>query len=228
MSPQSDVPALRPLHPASPQPSATPPVTSPPPVPLSREKKAPSASTPHRDRKPHPPVSPGSFSSDPTVTLVHNKVKGQAVFGRNGGPPTSTPRAEVSQEKPLTISPSQSPSPPPVQGSSSRQSGTEWDSGLSQSLLPVSGELENLLEECRATLGITTSQDVTPSAAGKSQTSVTINESRTSPLPDLYSAVSKISFLYSICNWCPSDVSSEMLKLLRAEVTSLKTNLQVR
>lgn len=230
MSPQSDAPALRPLHPASPQPYAAAPVTSPPPVPLARDKKLPSASTstPTRDWKPRPPVSPGSFSSDPTVTLVHSKVKGQADIGRNGGPPTSTPRDEVTQEKPLTIIPSQSPSPPPVQGSSSRQSGTEWDSGLSQSLLPDSGELEKLLEECRATLGITTSQDVTPSAAGKSQTSVTINKSRTSPLPVLYSAVSTISFLYSVCNWCPSDVSSEMLKLLQAEVTSLKTNLQVR
>lgn len=186
MSPQSDVPTLRPLHPTLPQPSSAAPVTSPPPVPLAREKKAPSASSPHRDWKPHPPVSPSSFSGDPTVTLVHSKVKGQAVFGRDGGPPTSTPRAEDSQEKPLTVSPSKSPPTTPVRGSSSGYKGTEWDSGLSQSLPPDCGELEKLLEECRATLGLTTGQDVALSAAGKSQTSVTLNEHRISPLPDLY------------------------------------------
>ncbi|XP_056915024.1 cytospin-A isoform X1 [Takifugu flavidus] len=165
VSPQSDVPALRPLHPSSPQPSSAAPVTSPPPVPLAREKKAPSASSPHRDWKPHPPVSPSSFSGDPTVTLVHSKVKGQAVFGRDGGPPTSTPRAEDSQEKPLSVSPSKSPPTTPVQGSSSGHKGTDWDSGLSQSLPPDCGELEKLLEECRATLGLTTGQDVALSAA---------------------------------------------------------------
>lgn len=209
MSPQSDDPALRPLHPTSPQPSSAAPVTSPPPVPLAREKKAPSASSPHRDWKPHPPVSPSSFSGDPTVTLVHSKVKGQAVFGRDGGPPTSTPRAEDSQEKPLTVSPSKSPPTTPVQGSSSGHKGTEWDSGLSQSLAPDCGELEKLLEECRGTLGLTTAQDVTLSAAGKSQTSVTINEHRISPLPDFYCTASKTPCLYSAVLRClPRDAEA--------------------
>lgn len=202
MSPQSDVPALRPLQPSSPQPSSAALVTSPPPVPLIREKKAepsitPSASSPHRDWKPHPPVTSTSFSSDPTITLVHSKAKGQAVFGSNGGPPTSTPRAEVSQEKPLTISPSKSPSTccsSSVQDSCSGQSGAEWDSGLSQSLLPDSGELEKLLEECKATLGITASQDVALSTAGKSQTSTMINEYRISLLHDFCYIVRRILF----------------------------------
>lgn len=172
MSPQSDGPALRPPHPSPPRPSA--PVTSPPPVPLIREKEAesPSTSSPHRDWKPHPPVNCTSFSSDPPVTLIHSQAKGEAGFGRNGGPPTSTPRAEVSQEKPLSISPSKSPSTccsSSVQGScsASGQSAAEWDSGLNQSLLPDSGELDKLLGECKATLGITASQDGALSTAGK-------------------------------------------------------------
>lgn len=198
VSPQSDVPALRPLQPSSPQPSSAAPVTSPPPVPLIREKKAESgiassASSPHRDGKPPPPVNSSSFSSDPTVTLVHSKPKGQAVFGRNGGPPTTTPRAEVSQEKPLTLSPSKSPSNccrTSVQGSCSGQSGPEWDSGLNQSLLPDPGELEKLLEECRTTLGIAASQDVALSTAGKSQRPVMINEDRISLLHDFFDILS--------------------------------------
>lgn len=180
VSPQRDVPALRPLPSSPPQPSSAAPVTSPPPVPPTREKKAesglaPTASSPHRDCKPHPPVSSSGLSGDPKVALAHSKAKEQADFGRNGGPPTSTPRAEVSQEKPLAISPSKSPSKSPstccsssVQGSCSGQSGAEWDSGLSQSLLPDPGELEKLLEECRTTLGIAASQDGALSTAGKS------------------------------------------------------------
>lgn len=175
MSPQSDVPAVRPLQPSSPQPPSATPVSSPPPVPLIKEKKAesgmaPSTPSPQRDWKPHPPVSSTSCSSDPTVTLVHSKEKGQAVLERKGGPPTSTPRAEVSQEKPLSISPSVSPSTccsPSVQLTSSGRSRAEWDSALSQSLLPDSGELERLLEECRATLGVPASQDAALSPAGK-------------------------------------------------------------
>lgn len=227
MSPQSDVPAPRPLQPSSPQPSSAAPLTSPPPVPLIREKKAesgivPSASGPRRDWKPHPPVTSASSSSEPAVTLVHSKAKGQAVFGRNGGPPTSTPWAEVSQEKPQTVSPSKSPPKSPTtccsssgQGSCSGRSGAEWDSGLSQSLLLDSGELEKLLEECKATLGITTSL----STAGKSQTSVMINESRIALLHAFfffYFIVPRILFpawrkakcfcltfpFYSICHWC--------------------------
>lgn len=70
----------------------------------------------------------------------------------------------------------------------------EWDSGLSQSLLPDSGELEKLLEECRVTLGITASQDVAPSTAGKSQTSVMTNESRISLLQHFCFIVPRILF----------------------------------
>lgn len=192
VSPLGDGPALRPVQPSSPQPPSAAPLASPPPVPLIREKKAesgtvPSASSPRRDCKPHPPVGSASVSSEPAVTLVHSKAKGQAVFGRNGGPLTSSPRAEVSQEEPLAISPSRTPPKNPStccsssgQGSCPVQGGPEWDSGLSRSSLPDSGELEKLLKECKATLGITASQDVAPSTAGKSQTSAVINESRIS------------------------------------------------
>lgn len=258
VSPHGDGPALRPLQPSSPQPSSAAPLTSPPPVPLIREKKAesgivPSASSPRRDWKPHPPVGSASLSSEPAVTLVHSKAKGQAVFGRNGGPLTSTPRAEVSQEEPLAISPSRSPpkSPPKSsstccsssgQGSCSGQGGAEWDSGLSRSSLPDSGELEKLLKECKATLGITTSQDVAPSTAGKSQTSAVINESRISLPRDFYlvfrgilfpawrkAKCFSVTFLFLFdMLLVSSDVPSEILKLLQTEVKSLKTNLQVR
>lgn len=92
------------------------------------------------------------------------------MFGRNGGPPTSTPRTLVSQGKTAAVSPTKSPSSicsaSPVVGSSSGQNWRERDSGLSQSLLPGhdavesrSEELEKLLEECRTTLGISASQD---------------------------------------------------------------------
>lgn len=96
--------------------------------------------------------------------------KGQAALGRNGGPPTSTPRPPAFQGKTVAISPTKSPSSlcsaSPVVGSSSGQNWRERDSGLSQSLLPAheagdgqGEELEKLLEECRTTLGITASQD---------------------------------------------------------------------
>lgn len=231
VSPHGDGPALRPLQPSSPQPSSAAPLTSPPPVPLIREKKAepdivPSASSPRRDWKPHPPVGSASVSSEPAVTLVHSKAKGQAVFGRNGGPLTSTPRAEVSQEEPLAISPSRSPpkSPPksPLKSSSTCCSSSgqgscsgQGDSGLSRSSLPDSGELEKLLKECKATLGITTSQDVAPSTAGKSQTSAVINESRISLPRDFYfvfpgilfpawrkAKCFSVTFLFYLI-WCP-------------------------
>lgn len=209
MSPHGDGPALRPVQPSSPQPSSTAPLTSPPPVPLIREKKAesgivPSASSPRRDWKPHPPVGSASLSSEPAVTLVHSKAKGQAVFGRNGGPLTSTPRAEVSQEEALAISPSRSPPKSPPKSSSTccstsghgscsgqGQGGAEGDSGLSRSSLPDSGELEKLLKECKATLGITASQDLAPSTAGKSQTSAVINESRISLPREFYFVFSR-------------------------------------
>lgn len=186
VSPQSDGPAFMPqlLHPTSPQPSSAAPVSSPPPVPvlISSGKKpqcsiTPTTSSPPPDWRPHPPVSSNSFTSDPGVSLVLNKVKGQAAFGRHGSPPTSTPRTLVSQGKPVAISPTKSPpsqcSASPVVGSSSGLNWRERDSGLSQSLLLGSGdnhgeELEKLLEECKTTLGITASQDGATNTAGKS------------------------------------------------------------
>ncbi|XP_051247581.1 cytospin-A [Dicentrarchus labrax] len=183
-SPQGDGPPFVPgvpllPHPASPQPSSTAPVSSPPPVPLltSSGKKAPSSSptTSPPDWRPHPPVSSNISTIGPGVSQVHSKpgstgIKGQATLGRNGGPPTSTPRTLVFQGKTVAVSPTKSPSPlcsaTPVVGSSSGQTWRERDSGLSQSLLPghESGdsqgeELEKLLEECRTTLGITGSQE---------------------------------------------------------------------
>ncbi|KAE8289742.1 Cytospin-A SPECC1-like protein [Larimichthys crocea] len=185
-SPQNDGPPYMPgvpqfLHPTSPQPSSAAPASSPPPVPglASSVKKVQSITTPTTSSSPPdwrpnpPPVSSNSFTIGTGVGLVHNKpgntlVKGQAPLGRNGGPPTSTPRTP--QGKTVSISPTKSPSSPcsasPVVGSSSGQSWRERDSGLSQSLLPgheagdsQNEELEKLLEECRTTLGVTVSED---------------------------------------------------------------------
>ncbi|XP_041809831.1 cytospin-B isoform X2 [Chelmon rostratus] len=192
-SPQGDgppfmvgVPQL--LHPTSPQPSSAAPASSPPPVPLltSSGKKAqssssPTASSPPPNWRPHPPVSSNSSSVGPGVSLVHNKpgstaAKGQVALGRNGGPPTSVHRTVVSEVQPVASSPTKSPSSlggaSPVASSSSEQTWSERDSGLSQSLLPgheagdsQDEELEKLLEECRTTLGITASQDRTTNTA---------------------------------------------------------------
>lgn len=104
--------------------------------------------------------------------------KGQAAFGRNGGPSASTPRPPVCQGKTVAISPTKSPSSvcsaSPVVGSSSGPTWRERDSGLSQSLLPAheagdsqGEELDQLLEECRTTLGISGSQDGVMNTAGK-------------------------------------------------------------
>ncbi|XP_076604028.1 uncharacterized protein LOC143331234 [Chaetodon auriga] len=191
-SPQSDGPAVMPgvpqlLPPTSPLPSSAAPASSPPPVPLltSSGKKAqpsntPTASSPPPNWRPLPPGSSNSSTVSPGVSLVHNKpgstvVKGQAALGRNGGPPTSVHRTLVSQGKTVASSPIKSPSSvggaSPV-GSSSGQTWSERDSGLSQSLLPAheagdsqDEELEKLLEECRTTLGITASQDGTTNTA---------------------------------------------------------------
>ncbi|KAM9341256.1 CD109 antigen [Symphorus nematophorus] len=185
-SPQGDGPPFIPgapqlIHPTSPQPSSTAPVSSPPPVPVltSSGRKAqssttPASSSPPSDWRPHPPASSNSSTTGPGVSLVHKKAGGtvgkvEAALGRNGGPPTSTPRTVVYKTKPA-VSPTKSPaslcSASPVVGSSSGQNWRERDSGLSQSLLPghdtgdsQSEELEKLLEECRKTLGVTASED---------------------------------------------------------------------
>lgn len=185
VSPVSDGPSLTPqLHcPTSPQPSSAAPDSSPPPipVPIPSGKKtqcsiSPTTPAPPLDWQPHSPVSSNSITSDTGVRLVHNKVKVQAAFGKNGSPPTSTPLTQASQKTPVPISPTKSPSyqssTSPVVGSSSGQSWRERDSGLSQSLLLGSGdnhseELEKLLEECKTTLGITASPNGATTTAGK-------------------------------------------------------------
>ncbi|XP_068437264.1 cytospin-A [Clinocottus analis] len=183
-SPQSEGPAsmLGLLPPTSPQPSPRAPLSSPPPVPVlaSSGKKAqpstnPSTSSAAPDWRPHLQVSSNSFTFGPAVSPLYTKSgstvgKGQAALGRNGGPPTSTPRPLASQGKTVSSSPTKSPSSPcsasPVVDSSSGQNWRERDSGLSQSLLPAQEagdsqgeELEKLLDECRSTLGSTACQD---------------------------------------------------------------------
>ncbi|XP_029350173.1 verprolin-like [Echeneis naucrates] len=185
-SPQSDVPPFMAgvpqlLHPTSPQPSLAAPVSPPPPIPaiISVGKKSqpttpttPSSSSPAPDWR--PPNSSKSSTTvpgvGPSVSPVHNKpgtavVKGNAVAGRNGGPPTSTPRPPGAQGKTVAVSPTKSPSSlcsaSPSVGSSSGQDWRERDSGLSQSS-PAhheagdsrGEELEKLLEECRSSLDI--------------------------------------------------------------------------
>uniref|UniRef100_UPI0037E79408 cytospin-A n=1 Tax=Semicossyphus pulcher TaxID=241346 RepID=UPI0037E79408 len=186
-SPQSDEPAFIPgvpplVNPTSPQPSPAAPVSSPPPIPVltpsvkkTHSSNTPTTSCPRPEWKPHPPVRSNSPTIGPAVSPVHNKpgtavFKRQSSLGRNGGPPTSTPRTPVSQGKTVTVSPTKTPSSlcggSPVVGSSLVKNWRERDSGLSQSLLPAheptdsqSEELKRLLEECRTTLGITASQD---------------------------------------------------------------------
>ncbi|XP_042245012.1 cytospin-A isoform X2 [Thunnus albacares] len=183
-SPQNDLPAVPQLFPpTSPQPSSAAPISSPPPVPVltssgkkSQPSTTPTSPVPPPDWRPHSPVSSNSSTIGPGVSPVHDKpgstvaVKGQVALGRNGGPPTSTPRTPVAQGKCVAVSPTKSPSSPssslPIVRSSSKQNWRERDSGLSQSLLPgqeagdsQDEEVEKLLEECRTTLGITASQD---------------------------------------------------------------------
>lgn len=182
VSPVSDGPgpAFTPksLHPTSPQPSSPAPISSPPPVPVlvSSGKKTPSGltpapSTPPLGLRPHAKNNSNSFTADPGV---HNQVKGQTSLGRNGNPPTSTPRTLVSQRRPVAVTPTKSPlsqcSVSPLVGSSSERNWKERDSGLSQSLIAGEGhgeELEKLLEECKTTLGIAGSQDGATSTTGK-------------------------------------------------------------
>ncbi|XP_034530500.1 cytospin-A [Notolabrus celidotus] len=187
-SPQSDEPASIPgvpqlFHPAPPQPSPAAPSTSPPPVPglTPSAKKTQSSTNPtttcaRPEWRPYPPLSSQSTTLGSSgVNQQHNNpgttaFKREASFGRNGGPPTSTPRTPISQGKTMTVSPTRTPSSvcsaSPVVGSSSGSSWRERDSGISQSLLPAheaadsqGEELERLLEECRKALGVTASKD---------------------------------------------------------------------
>lgn len=222
VTPVSDGPSLPPrsLHPTSPQPSSPAPVSSPPPVPglTSSVKKAPSGltstpSSPPLHSRPH--VKNSSNSGDPRAGLILNQVKGQASSGRNGSPPTSTPRGLLSQRKPVSVTPTKSVSP--LVGSSGERKWKERDSGLSQSLLGGgegrSEDLEKLLEECKTTLGMTGSHDGATSTAGESSLQKKI----------------KTKFALNAPNTDNSCLcSSEILKHLMSEVRTLKSTLLVR
>ncbi|XP_077945625.1 uncharacterized protein LOC120833098 isoform X2 [Gasterosteus aculeatus] len=174
-SPQTDGPPSLPgvpsfLQTTPPRPPAGAPVSSPPPVPVppSGGKKAqPSANA--------TTTGSNSFTLGLGVSPLHDKSgstvgKGQDALGRNGGPPTSTPRPLASQGRAVAVGATKGPASPrsasPVVGGSSGPNWKERDSGRSQSLQggheggDGQGEaLEKLLEECRSTLGITASQD---------------------------------------------------------------------
>lgn len=185
VTPASDGPAFTPtaLHPSSPQPSSPAPSSSPPPVPAVTPsvKKAPGSLSPNPASPPYTKNSSNSLTGEPRAGLVHSQVKGQASLGRNGTPPTSTPRNLLSQRKPGAPKslPLSQCSVSPLLGSSSERSWREErDSGLSGSLLgggesrgESRGEgLEKLLEECKTTLGLSGSQDgATSSTAGQSE-----------------------------------------------------------
>lgn len=107
---------------------------------------------------------------------MHNKLgstvvaRGYPSSGRNRGPPTSTPKTPTSQEEIEAVSPlktlSSQCSTSPVAVNSLKHNWRERDSGLCQSL-PAgkeskdshNEELENLVEECMTTLGITACQE---------------------------------------------------------------------
>ncbi|XP_074548906.1 uncharacterized protein LOC141807041 isoform X2 [Halichoeres trimaculatus] len=194
-SPQSDepvsIPGVPPLfHPTPPTGAPAAPSTSPPPVPgltpsarKTQSSNNPTTTCPRPEWKPHPPLSSHSTTiSSSGVNPQHNNpgstaFKREASFGKNGGPPTSTPRTPISQGKTMTVSPTRTPSSlssaSPVVGSVSGRSWRERDSGLSQSLLPAhesadsqGEELERLLEECRKALGVTASKDGATNTTG--------------------------------------------------------------
>lgn len=230
VTPVSDGPAYVPktLHPTSPQPSSPAPISSPPPVPASSVKKAPSGlnptpSSPPLDLRPRVKNASNSITADPRAGLILNQVKGQASLGRNGSPPTSTPRGLLSQRKPVTVTPTKSPlsqcSVSPLVGNSSEQNWKERDSGLSHSLLgggeSRSEDLEKLLEECKTTLGITGRHDGATSTAGTCR---------------LQRKKRKEGDACNTFNtfWCSCILPSEILKHLMSEVKTLRSTLQVR
>ncbi|XP_047467911.1 cytospin-A [Mugil cephalus] len=169
------------------KPPRTAPVSSPPPVPTSTPggKKSqpgtpatPSTPIPPPDWRPPPPVTSSRSANGPGVSPVHNQPGGTAAArrpgasGRNGGPPTSTPKTPVTPGKSVAVSPFKSSSSQCSASTAAVTSlGQNWkerDSGLSQSLLPdhelpdgQGGEVKKLLEECRTVLGVTDSQDKT-------------------------------------------------------------------
>uniref|UniRef100_A0A3Q1CLG2 Cytospin-A n=1 Tax=Amphiprion ocellaris TaxID=80972 RepID=A0A3Q1CLG2_AMPOC len=170
------------------QPSPTALVSPPPPLSAitpggkrSQHSNPTTPSTPIPPPEWRPPQPAKSSTVGSGVSPVHNKpgstaaARGQAVLGGSGSPPTSTPRTPGSQGKSVAVKPTKSPTfqcnASPVVESSLRLNWRETDSGLSQSL-PIpevkdnqGEELEKLLEECRSTLGITTSQGETINTA---------------------------------------------------------------
>ncbi|XP_058471308.1 cytospin-A [Solea solea] len=182
-TPQSGMPPFIPQL-TTPLSSLAAPVSPPPPIPVQIPStvKTPQPTTTitttttitassSPDQRPHASVGSSSSTTGLSISPVHSKpgatvVKGAPALGRNGGPPTSSPRTPGSKGKSVPLSPSKSPSSPcsasPLAGSSSSQSWRERDSGLSQSLLPAheSGdshaeELGRLLQDSRTILGIT-------------------------------------------------------------------------
>ncbi|XP_004082674.1 cytospin-A isoform X2 [Oryzias latipes] len=128
---------------------------------------------PPPDWSPPPPASPG-------VTPLHKRSgctfggRGRSSLGRNGAPPSSTPRTLPSPIKSVDISPIKSPSSvsaaAPVTCSVG-QSLKERDGGEGQPVAQTpedtqsqDRELVELLKECASTLGVTSSQDGTPKA----------------------------------------------------------------
>ncbi|XP_068195691.1 cytospin-A isoform X2 [Antennarius striatus] len=171
-SPQSDGPPVMPtvpqaLHPAPPQPSSAATVSSTPSVPILNVKVTPTASSPPPERVPHARVGTNSSTVGPGVSLVHHKSKEKV---KVPGAPTATPQTLASQGKTAAVCPARSISSPCsaslVVGSFLGQTGTERDSSPSHSVLPghdaggsQDEEMQKLLEECKSTLGITSSQE---------------------------------------------------------------------
>nr|XP_015825827.2 cytospin-B [Nothobranchius furzeri] len=172
-SPQSDVVAVIPSVPPFP-PSSAVPAPSPCPalaIPNSVKKpqqRSPSTPIAPPDWSPPPPVtpvfSPAGSGETPTFKKPANAVagRGEAPSWRNVGPPASPGKTSASQVKSVVVTPIKSPSPP------SRNS---LEQSLKEEVLrlsPLPGsedkehqseELVELLEECRAILGVSASQD---------------------------------------------------------------------
>ncbi|XP_068608153.1 cytospin-A [Brachionichthys hirsutus] len=172
-SPQSDGPPVTPgvpqlLHPAPPQTSSSAPASSPPSVPVRQMKvtqqcsATPSTPSPPPEWAPHAQVGPNSNKSKDEVKVQ--------------GAPTAAPLTLASNGKTATISPTRCISSPcnasPETGGSLGGGRKERDSGLSHPALSgheaggsQDGEMEKLLEECKTTLGIATSQEEATNAA---------------------------------------------------------------
>ncbi|XP_028294752.1 cytospin-A isoform X1 [Gouania willdenowi] len=182
-TPQSNetgLPPKLPEHHPSPRPPVLPSTAAPASVTTGKKLEhntptSPSTSVP----PPAPSSASNSNTSGPGAIPAHAKPEGstsareQTNLRSNGGPPTSTPKTAAHQGNNVAVSPIKTPSQcnvSPVLKSSLRLNWRERDSGLSVSQsLPTGHEtkegqgedLETLLEECRTTLGISSSQDRT-------------------------------------------------------------------